>query len=281
MNRREWDKILEKLIDSPSFVSGIKKKGYYISPDYPTFRKYTEKEWNTVSTTNTANFLSKDFWSQQSKVLTNRNYYLIRTGEGSFAIFDENEFPRPYLDLRIENTVEIIGEEPTGYDNLKKAFEENLLENTALEQLRFNKAYDKLIELVTDSKQEYYVGVRGNTTRTFDVYFQRSNLEIEKIFTYKGQAELDYTLWTKNIVFLFEAKKSDTKTNFDIGWHKFAYPAVRFLKYENFDIYPVYFLRRPNRVILFVFPKFVGYNGGLILNDSKQMTPSKIFSVIV
>src|SRR5947209_2498161 len=107
MNRQDWDTILEKLINNNQFASQFQANGYYLSPEYESFRQYTEKEWNIVSTTNTANFLSKDFWSQQSKVLTKKNYYLIRTGEGSFAIFDESRFPRPYLDLKIENHIEM------------------------------------------------------------------------------------------------------------------------------------------------------------------------------
>jgi hypothetical protein len=40
-------------------------------------------EWasvdNGIDTMNTANFLSKDFWHQQSITLRNKSYYLIRT----------------------------------------------------------------------------------------------------------------------------------------------------------------------------------------------------------
>jgi hypothetical protein len=57
-----------------------------------------KKEWNLNSTINTANFLSKDFWHQQSRILTDHNYYLIRAGRGSFVILDEIQFPRPFPD---------------------------------------------------------------------------------------------------------------------------------------------------------------------------------------
>lgn len=107
--------------------------------------------------------------------MTNSGYYLIRTGEGSFAIFDEEIFSSPYLKFTIENVIEIKSVEPDGYDNLKNTFKENILENSALEQLRFNGGYNKIIENVLGEEKEYYVGIRGNTTRTFDVYFQRKD----------------------------------------------------------------------------------------------------------
>jgi hypothetical protein len=111
---------------------------------------------------NTANFLSKDFWHHQSVILRNKKYYPIRTGEGSFAIFDEKRFARPYLNLDIGNYIkELVTDEPQGYDHLKSAFKENVLENTILELLRFNGIYDKIIEVVTGRRQNFYVGVLG------------------------------------------------------------------------------------------------------------------------
>jgi hypothetical protein len=130
---------------------------------------------------------------------------------------------------------------------LKTAFNENILENAGLEQLRFNGIYDKVVEKTLGSRQEYYVGIRGNTTRIFDIFFRKANSqELQKIKTYRGQAELDYTIWTRNSVFLFEAKqvKQGSVENYlDIGWHKFVYAGVRFLNYQNLDVYPIYFLR--------------------------------------
>jgi hypothetical protein len=177
---------------------------------------------------------------------------------------------------------ELVGDEPQGYYHLKSAFKENVIENTGLEQLRFDGVYDKIIELVTGRKQEFYVGVRGNTTRTFDVYLKSSEGELVKIKTYIGQAELDYTLWTTDSVFLFEAKKAGSegiKRYLDIGWHKFAYAATRFINYTGLQIYPVYFLRNPTQVFLFVFPQFKFHENGVILNDSAQMTPVNTFVV--
>jgi hypothetical protein len=216
-------------------------------------------------------------------MLRNKNCYLIRTGEGSFAIFDEHHFSRPYLNLEVNNEVKELSEEmPQGYDHLKLAFSENILENTGLEQLRFNGIYEKMIEAVVGARQQFYVGVRGNTTRNFDVYFERKDSKIEKIRSYTGQAELDYTLWTSDSVFLFEAKKAEregVKRYFDIGWHKFAYAAIRFINYSGLKIYPVYFLRSPKKIFLFVFPQFKFHENGIILNDKSQMTPSNAFVV--
>jgi len=70
---------------------------------------------------------------------------------------------------------------------LKAAFNENILENTGLEQLRFNGIYDKVVEKTLGAKQEYYVGIRGNTTRIFDIFFRKANSqELQKIKTYRG-----------------------------------------------------------------------------------------------
>jgi hypothetical protein len=139
LQRKTWYDILQKIINSEEFQSSIKKQGYFTSPrNYRTFREYTQKVWTTISTTNTATFLSKDFWHEQPTILTNNGYYIIRTGEGSFAIFDEKVFSSPYLKFDIKNVIEIKSVEPDGFGYLKNAFKENILENSALEQLRFN-----------------------------------------------------------------------------------------------------------------------------------------------
>lgn len=98
------------------------------------------------------------------------------------------------------------------------------------------------------AKQEYYVGIRGNTTRIFDIFFRKANSqELQKIKTYRGQAELDYTIWTQNSVFLFEAKQvrqGSIEYYLDIGWHKFVYAGVRFLNYQTLT----YILYNPNSI---------------------------------
>lgn len=202
---------------------------------------------------------------------------------GSFAIFDERKYSRPYLQLDIGNDVtELTADEPAGFDDLKLAFTQNVLENTGLEQLRFNGTFSKMIEILTGRKREFYTGVRGNTNVRFDIYLMRNDSNIDRIKSYVGQAELDYTLWTDDSVFLFEAKKyagGAIKSYLDIGWHKFAFAAIRFKNFLNLKIYPVYFLRGPKQVHLYAFPKFSFYGEGLILNDSKQMIPTSKFVV--
>ena len=60
-------------MDSDDFQSKIKENGYYTSPkNYRTFREYTQKVWTTISTTNIAIFLSKDFWYEQQSTINNR-----------------------------------------------------------------------------------------------------------------------------------------------------------------------------------------------------------------
>jgi hypothetical protein len=141
-----------------------------------------------------------------------------------------------------------------------------------------------MISNILGQEREYYIDIRDNTTRAFNVYFQRIDTN-ENILIYEcnGQADLDYSLWTEDSVFLFEAKKKEraknNKSYINIGWHKFAYACARFRDYHNLNIYPVYFLRTCNEVLLFIFPKFSFYRDGIILNDSNQMIPQKIFSV--
>jgi hypothetical protein len=283
MEPREWSNILTNITQSSEFKDQITRQGYYLSPEYADFRTYLRKEWNLNSTINTANFLSKDFWHEQSRILRENNYYLVRSGRGSFVILDEKNFPQPYLNLSLDNATEIPIIDPEGFEHLKRAFSENILENAGLEQLRFYGIYDIILEKTIRSMREYHVGIRGNTTRTFDIYFQKANsMQLQKIRSYKGQAELDYTIWTRNSVFLFEAKQvkqGNIEYYLDIGWHKFAFAAARFLNYSQLDIYPVYFLRAKSKVFVFVFPKFNFYEKGIVLNHSEQMKPQHVFVV--
>jgi len=102
------------------FQSKIKENGYYPSPkNYRTFREYTQKIWTIISTTNTSPFLSKDFCYEQATILTNNGFYIIRTGESSFAIFDEKIFSSHYLKFDIKNIIEIGIEECNVYNNLE------------------------------------------------------------------------------------------------------------------------------------------------------------------
>lgn len=278
MEAKVWKEILTNLTNNESFLKSIDDEGFYLSPKYPTFRKYVQSEWGVTSTVNTEQLLSLDFWSEQSPVLTKNGYYLIRTGKGSFAIFQENKFPRPYLNLKVENAQTLEPAEPQGYENLKSAFKENILENSALEQLRFNKTLEKILLEVTGEK-EFFIGPRGNTTSSFELYLKRNDGDIVKIKQYVGFAELDYTVWAKNNVLLFEAKKSDNKPRLDIGWHKLAFPAIRFQEYKNLKIYPIYFIRLRDKLLVFTFPQFSFHNKGIILNDKHQMTSEKLYKI--
>jgi len=121
-------------------------------------------------------------------------------------------------------------------------------------------------------------------TSSFDVYLQRKNTSLEK-FRYRGQVELDYTIWTENRAYIFEAKSS-LRGGYDVGWHKLAYPAQRFMKLteENgLKISPLYFLRTRsngvNTIYLFLFPPIKFREGGVVLNDAEAMTPERVFRV--
>ena len=92
MEPREWSTILTNITKSNEFKSQITYQGYYLSPEYADFRTYLRKEWNLNSTINTANFLSKDFWHEQSRILRENNYYLIRSGRGYFCNIRRKKF---------------------------------------------------------------------------------------------------------------------------------------------------------------------------------------------
>jgi hypothetical protein len=173
--QKDWNNLLKMIMDSNKFKDEIETKGFFLSEEKKSFKEYCKEFLGKSFGTNTANYLSKDFWHYQSKILVENNYYLIRTGRGSFAIFDEKRFPRPYLDLKIENPVILDTKDPEGFSDLKRAFKENILENSALEQFNFNYGYNMIIERIFGKREKYYVGIRGNTTRNFDIYFQNIN----------------------------------------------------------------------------------------------------------
>jgi hypothetical protein len=116
MEPKQWGNILTNIIESDEFKNQIIYQAYYLSPEYADFKTYLKKEWKLNSTINTANFLSKDFWYNQSRILRENNYYLIRSGRGSFVILDEKHFPRPYLDLNLKDAIEIPVIKPEGFD---------------------------------------------------------------------------------------------------------------------------------------------------------------------
>ena len=69
MNNKVWKETIANILNSDYFKLQIQDKEYYLSPERRIFRVYTDKNWGIISITNTANFLSKDFWHYQSKVL--------------------------------------------------------------------------------------------------------------------------------------------------------------------------------------------------------------------
>jgi hypothetical protein len=78
---------------------------------------------------------------------------------------------------------------------------------------------------------------------------------------------------------VFEAKQFQNQYGFDIGWHKLAYPVLRFKDYEGLDIIQIYHLRIKDTIYLFVFNKVKFYNDTLLLNDMKNFTPSMTFRI--
>lgn len=292
MQTRDWDSILEKLIKQPDFVSQINQQGYYLSPKGISFRDYCKKNWGITPTRNTAGYLSINFWHEQSKVLRDDQKYLVRTGEGTFAIFNELEFPRPYLMLDEQKLVaratRLAGETPPRYNDLKDVFESTPAEDATIEYLRFAGIYDRVIESVTGKRHSYVGGLRGDTTVEFDLHLRKKDGSVVKVDHYAGQAELDYSIWTSeddsdsNSIFLIEAKKGAEGHGLDVGWHKFAYPAAKLMKYDEnkMRIYPVYLLRRRDYVLLVVFPRLMFHKGtGIVLNDAVQMEAGRTFLV--
>ncbi|MEM2760628.1 MAG: hypothetical protein QXW73_07555, partial [Nitrososphaerales archaeon] len=171
----------EILIKREDFKESIRNKGYYAIPW--SFQSML-KELGMQVKGRAPQYLSIDFWSKQSRTLTNNNFYVIRSGRGHSIIFDQEQYPAPYVNLKTDNVKEIQAELPSGFIHLQDAFSRNTLENAALEQLRFLGIYDKIMkELFGDV--EYFVGPRGNRNSRFDVYFNRKDQSNpQKIFTY-------------------------------------------------------------------------------------------------
>ena len=70
--------------------------------------------------------------------------YLLRTGSGTFGIFDEKQFPKPYLQLSIENSTNLELEKDDDFRELMNAFDTRQ-ENAGLEHLNACGVYDSLI----------------------------------------------------------------------------------------------------------------------------------------
>lgn len=91
----------QKLIEEQEFQDAIHKNGYYQSN--LSFQPFVRKYQLTLKNRAPA-YLSIDFWSGQSHVLTKNKLYVIRIGKGRFVIFHEDRFSRPYLELQKNGT---------------------------------------------------------------------------------------------------------------------------------------------------------------------------------
>jgi hypothetical protein len=227
--------------------------------------------------------LSIDFWSGQSRVLTENKLYVIRIGRGRFVIFHEERFAKPYLELQKNGTiVDLHFTLPENYEHLKKAFRIHYQEATNLECLRFLGLYDQLVGHLFDTSSTHFIGPHGNRNSSFRIYFTDKIKPNEPVsFDYNGQEELDYSIWTKDSMLAFESKqfKTSNSLGLDIGWHKLAFPCHRFYDYKGLNIIPIYYLRQKNTIYLFVFPKMDFYNDGILINDVTRFTPTKTFRI--
>ena len=115
-----WNGLLEELVDESEFKASIEEKGFYKSA---VSLKIFVKKYNFLSSQNTATYLSLDFWSQQSSVLRKKGLYLLRTGSGTFGIFDEKQFPKPYVELNTENSTDLELEKDDSFRELMHAFD--------------------------------------------------------------------------------------------------------------------------------------------------------------
>ena len=278
----KWEDVLQKIINTPEFLSEIDTNGFWKCDD--SVINYAKDIYEVTLSGSSANYVSIDFMSKQPKILRDNHYYILRTGGGRFIILDETKFPNSYLDLSISDSIQLETKEDPEFPELYKVFRKDVndkskQENSALEFPNALGCYGLLIkELFGNVK--WYVGPRGLKHSQFRTHGKKSDEKITCLYDYDGPEELDYTIWTKDCILLFEAKVVDRENEgLDIGWHKMAYPAARFSKINNYTIKPIYFLRCKNIIHLFVFPKFQFHNDGIIINDKKNQDHKKIFRI--
>ena len=281
-----WGDVLQKTIDSEDFLKEINTNGFWKCET--SVKKYARNlyedgtEFDMRGTS--ADYVSIDFMSKQPKILRDNHYYILRTGGGRFIILDETKFPNSYLDLSISDSIQLETKEDPEFPELYKVFRKDVndkskQENSALEFPNALGCYDLLIKKLFGNVK-WYVGPRGLKHSQFRTHGKKSDEKITSLYDYDGPEELDYTIWTKDCILLFEAKVVDRENEgLDIGWHKMAYPAARFSKINNYTIKPIYFLRCKNIIHLFVFPKFQFHDDGIVINDKKNQTPEKIFRI--
>jgi len=273
-----WEPILDV------FSKSIDINGYYHWDQ--SFTEFKEK-YKLEALRTTPEYLSIDFWSRQRKELRDKGWYILRVGEGSFSVFSEDDFPKPYTHLDYKRAKDL---EVTVSANIPPIIESFKLmmnnkasaEDSILELLRVCDAYELVIDSISDSTG-YHVGPRGNFKSSFKMAMKKNTGEIVE-FDYVGQIELDYSLWTEDKVFLIEAK-SRQRGGMDIGWHKLAFPAPHYMEIaqrHDLDIIPVYLIRKyskvQDQVFFFVFPP-IEYDEPLVLNDKQTMKPENIFKV--
>jgi hypothetical protein len=278
----KWEDVLQKIINTPEFLSEINTNGFWKCDD--SVINYAKDIYEVTLSGSSANYVSIDFMSKQSKILRDEHYYILRTGGGRFIILDETKFSNSYLDLSISDSIQLETKEDPEFPELYKVFRKDVSdkskqENSALEFPNALGCYDLLIKKLFGNVK-WYVGPRGLKHSQFHMYGKKSNGDPIDLPDYDGPEELDYTIWTKDCILLFEAKVVDRENEgLDIGWHKMAYPAARFSKINNYTIKPIYFLRCKNIIRLFVFPKFQFHNDGIVINDKKNQIPEKIFRI--
>ena len=278
----KWEDVLQKIINTPEFLSEIDTNGFWKCDD--SVINYAKDIYEVTLSGSSANYVSIDFMSKQPKILRDNHYYILRTGGGRFIILDETKFPNSYLDLSISDSIQLETKEDPEFPELYKVFRKDVSdkskqENSALEFPNALGCYDLLIKKLFGNVK-WYVGPRGLKHSQFRTHGKKSDEKITCLYDYDGPEELDYTIWTKDCILLFEAKVVEHENEgLDIGWFKMAYPACRFSKIDNYTTKPIYFLKCKNTIHLFVFPKFPFYNDGIIINDKKNQIPEKIFRI--
>lgn len=269
----------EKLIVDNEFKKSIDTNGYFHWNS--SFQDYIKK-YNLNLRGNAPDYLSINFWSEQPRTLINNGFYVIRLGAENFAIFKEERFRRPYLDLKIDNAKEIPIKQISSHSHLQNAFNEHYNEDANLEHLRILGVYEEILDEVCGTK-DYRVGPRGSKKSIFKIYFKdQLNQDNPTSFDYEGQEELDYSIWTEKEALVFEAKQNKSNSGgLDVGWHKLAFTSQRFLKIEDLSVIPVYYLRQNQIIYLFAFPKMPSFRDGIILNDESQFNKYKSFKVVL
>lgn len=267
-----WGQVLNTITNQIDFIDKIKRDGF---SEVYSFSDII-KRYNFTPRLGTPTYLSLDFLSLQQDVLREKGLQIIRTGSGKFIILDSHQISSCYLDLKISSSSKIEPRLDRDFPYLSRAFEETQ-EDVALEQLNFLGIYDSMIEDLF-GKQKWYVGPRGGRRSNFSVYGRKIN-ELKLMYNFDGPEELDYTIWTKDHILLFEAKSMAQNKGLDIGWHKIAYTAFRFHEFKKYKILPVYLLKWEKIMHIFVFPIFKFYQDGIVLNDVDLQKPERIFRV--